>query len=176
VQPVGNGELIGAVGTKPKASFSLFGGTSAPTAEQLAADVAALERLYHRRGYLRAKVAVAVAPTAGGWGAAALAAAERAVGRAEGDLRVRFAIEEGPRTRSRRSTSSSRARPPAAAPRPTSAQVRSGSASRSATPTCATPSTPPASGSRTGTGTSAGREPRSRSPSRSCRPTARPRW
>ncbi len=91
------GELAGAVGTKP-ASFSLFGGTSAPTAEQLAADVAALERLYHRRGYLRAKVAVAVAPTAGGWGAAALAAAERAVGRAEGDLRVRFAIEEGPRT------------------------------------------------------------------------------
>lgn len=80
------------------AEFSLFGGGASPTADLLAADVAALERLYKRRGFLRARAKVAVAPTNAGWAATAVAMAELALDRAPTSLRVRFTIDEGPRT------------------------------------------------------------------------------
>lgn len=96
-----NGDLIDAVGTRPEGGLALpiFGTATAPTTTaQLAADVAALERLYRDRGFPRVKVTVAVAPTQAGWAAAALAAAELATERRRDDLRVRFSIDEGPRT------------------------------------------------------------------------------
>ncbi|MBK9032807.1 MAG: BamA/TamA family outer membrane protein [Myxococcales bacterium] len=91
------GDLTGAIGTRTD-EFSFFGSSASPTTALLTSDVAALERLYHRRGFLRATARVAVAPTAAGWGAAALAMAEVAVDRAPTALRVRFTIDEGPRT------------------------------------------------------------------------------
>lgn len=98
---IDEGERFDAVGTRTEGGLALpiFGTATAPTSSaQLAADVAALERLYKRKGFPRAKVTYAIGPTRAGWAAAALTAAELAVARKRGDLRVRFTIDEGPRT------------------------------------------------------------------------------
>ncbi len=89
-------DLRGAVGTRT--DFTFYESRTYPTREQLAADVAGLERLYRRRGFLAARVRLAMAPRRTGWASMALAAAEVAAEVAPRDVYVRFEIDEGPRT------------------------------------------------------------------------------
>ncbi len=90
-------ELEGAIGTQATAR-KLFGATRFPTSGQLAADVAALERFLAGRGFEAARVRVEVAPTAAGWIAAAVGAAQVLAEERPRELQVRFVIDEGPRT------------------------------------------------------------------------------
>jgi outer membrane protein assembly factor BamA len=91
-------ELADAVTTRPAASFRLFSVPTYPTRELLAADVAALERLYRNRGFLSARARLSVAPRRSGWASAAVAAAQVIGDVAPPDVHVRFEIDEGPRT------------------------------------------------------------------------------
>lgn len=93
---VSRADVLAAIGTREPGGFLSGGGTT--TTEQLAYDVAAIERLYQGRGFLQARASVEVAPTPAGWGASAVALAELAVDRAPHDLHVRFRVDEGPRT------------------------------------------------------------------------------
>lgn len=90
--------LTDAIATRSTASFRLFTTPSYPTRDQLAADVAGLERLYRSRGFLAAKVRLAVAPRRTGWVSAAVSAAEVAAEVAPKAVELRFDIDEGPRT------------------------------------------------------------------------------
>jgi outer membrane protein assembly complex protein YaeT len=91
-------ELTGAVATRPATGFRLFATTTYPTRELLTADVAAVERLYRNRGFLEARVTLAIAPRRTGWASAAVAAAQVIGEVSPRDLHVRFEIDEGPRT------------------------------------------------------------------------------
>ncbi|MCB9571090.1 MAG: BamA/TamA family outer membrane protein [Kofleriaceae bacterium] len=81
-----------------KTTFSLLGGTTALTAEQLAGDVERILALYHARGFGATEVTASAAPAPEALGDAATTAALLASERAPRDLYVRFDIDEGPRT------------------------------------------------------------------------------
>ncbi len=77
---------------------SLFGGSAAASSTQLAADTGRIADAYKREGYRDTHVRVSVASEVGALDSAAFTAAMVSAERGDGDLFVRFTVDEGPPT------------------------------------------------------------------------------
>lgn len=88
--------LDGTIGTQTSnVTSSLFGASSVATATQLGADVERIVDAYRRAGYRDARVRVTAAPDREALGSAALAVGFAAIHKGDGDLYVRYLIDEG---------------------------------------------------------------------------------
>jgi outer membrane protein insertion porin family len=91
-----SGELTELIATRPYGSIvRIFGNAPPVSAKQLDDDAGRIIRAYRQHGYRNAKIELAAGPTTEALGSVALNAAQISSSLADGDIYVRFTIDEG---------------------------------------------------------------------------------